>query len=160
MPAAVFSLFYLPIIRLTEHFKYLNSGGFIGKAGFIKNIFNEYPIFSTVFDGKYSWSNQYYWTYVYLQNLNNVKIDYQCELFYTTAMQSKNLFEFNLQLKNKLNEKKLFNIEKNRLDKEISIHNKRITNLLTKTHPCHLHCPGPASKLLFNEGYFNGIKVN
>jgi hypothetical protein len=138
-------------------FKYLNAGAFIGTAGFIKSMYKHYPPLSFNYN-KYVWSNQYYWHNVYLQNLSgDIKLDHACELFYNTALTDEKLSTW-LDNSDAENINMLVASEKDRLSQEISFYDNRIEYLLTKTHPCHLHFPGPISKILMTENYFESVK--
>jgi|GEM_PF-1657282 len=67
----------------TSPFRYLNSGGFIGKAGFIKSCLDEHLETDSI--AKYPWSNQIYWTERYLKNKDKIALDTGCEIFCTLA---------------------------------------------------------------------------
>jgi hypothetical protein len=61
-------------------YKYLNSGGFIGKAGFIKELLNDNSFFA---DEKFEYSNQYLWAHLYLRGDKEIGLDSKCNLFCT-----------------------------------------------------------------------------
>ncbi len=64
-------------------FRYLNSGGYIGEAGYIrKKITDNFQSPSTL---KYFWSNQIYWTEIFLRNMNEIGVDTTNEIFCTLA---------------------------------------------------------------------------
>jgi hypothetical protein len=140
------------------HFNYLNSGGFIGQAGYLKEIYKKYPIFETANDPRFLWSNQYYWNTLYQMEYNKIKIDHHCQIFYNTAIP---LEDFALH-KEQLKDEKMFNdivrAEQDRLDKEIQFKNGRIESKITNSLPCHIHFPGIISKQLMNRGYFDSLK--
>ncbi len=142
----------------TSHFKYLNSGGFIGKAGYLKKIYRDYPIFTTAYDEPYTWSNQYYWNYVFIQEHKSIKLDYNCDIFFNTAIQFDDMNVFKNKLQSGMERTVMYNSEKLRLNDEISFINGRIKSNITNTLPCHIHFPGPISKLLMEDGYFNEIR--
>jgi hypothetical protein len=142
---------------ISTHFRYLNSGGFMGKAGFIKEIYNKYPIFDPVFDSEFNWSNQYYWHHVFIKESSNIKLDHHCELFYNTAIWYDNINDFRTRLRSSNEKQVMYQAEKLRLDNEIIFANGRIKSNITQTLPCHIHFPGPISKMLMEEGYFQAI---
>lgn len=77
--------------------KYLNGGGFIGESKVILELMNEYvepPVesFAKIKDiqiegmkinGYYRWSNQYYWSLVYLKHQDVISLDNNCEIFFS-----------------------------------------------------------------------------
>ncbi|CAM3926698.1 glycosyltransferase domain-containing protein [Mucilaginibacter galii] len=140
------------------HFKYVNSGGFIGQAKFIKEIYNKYPIFTTADNPSYLWSNQYYWNTIFKTESELIRIDHNCEIFYNTAIYLQD-FAFHKQ---QLNDPKAVEIlvraEKERLQKDISIMHGRVKSNITNTFPCHIHFPGTISKSLMHSGYFDDLK--
>jgi hypothetical protein len=141
----------------SHHFKYLNCGGFIGKAGFLKSLYKMYPVGSFAI-GDYNRSNQYFWHHVYLQNQELIKIDHQCELFFNSSTQMDKVKGEGIKLTPSVLSE-LFNDEKTRLDREITFYKNRIKCNMTKTFPCHLHLPGPVSKMLMARNYFDAIKI-
>jgi len=144
--------------RSDIHFKYLNAGAFIGTAGFIKSVYKRYPPLSFRWD-EYRWSNQYFWHIVYLQNQPDIKLDHHCELFYNTAMPVEKLSAW-IGHSDAENKTMLVASEKDRLSQEILFYKNRIEYLVTNSHPCHLHFPGPISKILMTGDYFKSIKFN
>lgn len=141
-----------------HHFKYLNSGGFIGVAGFIKDIYKKYPSVSFGLNPEYRWSNQYFWHQVYFKNRDLIKIDHRCEIFFNTSpvfesMKGMDLKPGSPQIQARIAKEKL------RLNEEITFLNDRIKSEITGTFPCHVHFPGPISKVLMNSNYFDSIKA-
>jgi hypothetical protein len=143
--------------KTTSPFKYLNSGGFIGKAGYIKKLYQDYPIFSTVYDEPYTWSNQHYWNHVFIKESETIRLDYNCDIFYNTAIKLDDINDFKRKLKS--NEaKEMYDAEKRRLDDEIAFVGGRIESKIVQTLPCHIHFPGPIAKMLMDSAYFEAIK--
>jgi hypothetical protein len=77
-------------------FRFLNSGGYIGPVSIILKLLKTFKVppseilsskynFSIKFvencDKRYSWSNQYYWTLIYLSQENSIALDKNSELF-------------------------------------------------------------------------------
>jgi len=141
------------------HFKYLNSGGFIGNAGFIKQLYQKYPIFDASYNPRFFWSNQYYWNTVYKAEWPKIKLDHYGEIFYNTAISVTHIDELNRQLADPAEVSVMFDREKFRLDQEICFSDGRVKSYLTDSLPCHIHFPGTISKLLMEEGYFDVLKA-
>lgn len=139
-------------------FKYLNSGGFIGKAGFIKSIYNKYPIFETANNPAFLWSNQYYWNTIYKLERSDIAIDHNCEIFYNTAIPLEDFALHKQQLREPGVVDSLINEEQDRLNLEMLFTNGRVKSNITGSLPCHIHFPGIISKHLMNKGYFDDIK--
>lgn len=136
--------------------RFLNSGGFIGKAGFIKEIYKTYPIFSTAI-GSFNWSNQYYWHHIYLMESKFIKLDWNCDIFYNSTTIIENMDEFKRSISSSIDQEIVYDLDKKRLDTEIIFDNNRIKVINTNSTPCHIHLPGPISKMLLNRGYFSSI---
>jgi hypothetical protein len=79
-------------------YKYLNGGGFIGYAGTIKSMLmkyrkvpsEKYPLIKKLnkkeninLDRSLEWSNQYYWTLIYLSEQKLIGLDKHCKIFRT-----------------------------------------------------------------------------
>jgi hypothetical protein len=154
-------------------FRFLNGGGFIGKAGYIINKINEeLKTKSTI---KYSWSNQIYWTEQYLRNLEEIGIDSQCEIFCTMVsdidddigkmfLNIRNNTKTKASLKNcnknadlhqkgdlergKYDKQKYYEQKKIWFNENFIVKNNRILNLTTNSYPCHIHFNGESNVLL------------
>lgn len=140
------------------HFRYLNSGGFIGKAGFIKSIYKKYPIFETADNPAFIWSNQYYWNTIYKLESKNIKIDHNCEIFYNTAIPLEDFSLHKKQLREPGKIDSIVNEEQDRLNLEMLFTDGRVKSNITGSLPCHIHFPGIISKHLMSKGYFDDIK--
>ena len=140
------------------YFRYLNSGGFMGEAGFIKSLYKKYPVFNTANHPNYEWSNQYYWHYVYLKEHKYITIDHNAEIFYNFASPLDNIDAFNKRLRDPVKVEEMVKVEKQRIDNEIEFFNGRIKSNITYSTPCHVHLPNPVSKLLMKYGYLDRIK--
>jgi hypothetical protein len=139
-------------------FKYLNSGGFIGVAGYLVELYRKYPSFFVDFNPKFNGSNQYYWHNIYLQNVDKIKLDHDCRIFYNTSTLWEKIIKLNFKVKENTQVEQLFLEEKKRLGQEIEFVGNRIKNTLTGTFPCHLHFPGPIPKMLMQDQYFSPIR--
>ena len=127
-------------------FKYLCSGGFIGKAGYIRMKIEEQ--LETPSIKEYAFSNQIYWTEHFLRDQKNIRLDTECQIFLALSSEIDMLYikkaeneeNFNKYLKQKVNWfNKYFTFKKN-----------RIYIKGTKTMPCHIHTNG-LSKLIAKE---------
>ena len=125
-------------------YRYLNCGGFIGKAGAIKAFL--YTEISAPGEG-FPWSNQYIWTQKYLQDTGKLKLDSQCDLFCTffTAIAGYPTPE------DAMNHPEAYT----RLYSEWFYHHfvireGRIFNKLTGTWPCNVHFNGVSTIFLDN----------
>lgn len=153
-------------------YPYLNSGGFIGYAGSIVRMYETYGespsqyslweyckwSIESVVNGRfinpdeaYSWSNQYYWTWVYLQNTDLISIDTSGDLFrtFSTEMDILNMF-LKVGKDSELKEK-LLSKEKTRLIIALQAILRQ-----TNTNSCHsvshLHLNGPICKKILYDG--------
>lgn len=126
-------------------FMYLNSGGFIGKAGLIKQMLEE----NDNEDENYSYSNQYVWSKCYLKNKHRMKLDTNCEIFCTFYNDIGNEY-----ISSDLD--KVYELKNRWFEDNFSIENYRIYNKITNTYPCQAHFNG-YSKLLLDERVFNMV---
>lgn len=156
---------YYPISAVGP-LRFLNSGGFIGKAGSIRSILEKYhtsPSCHSIVDHirwiyqslkkknildpyvKYKWSNQFYWHQVFLKNQSKINIDTEGEIFYSlSALSKQNLYD-----KNSDDE---FEVLKDRVLNELQKKENRIFTPLTQKLPCHVHFNGQKVKeLMKNE---------
>jgi len=76
-------------------FPYLNSGGFIGTAGRVLDLYEKYPAPPSArfdllerlrahgydADRRFSWSDQYYWTLIHLLERDTIGLDHRASLF-------------------------------------------------------------------------------
>jgi hypothetical protein len=142
MPDARLALKY-PSVK--SPFKYLNSGGFIGKAWYIRRRLEDN--LETESTTKFKWSNQVYWAEQYLKNPSEIGLDVGCDIFGTFASDADVGIVEIIRSKEfdriKYNEAKLKWFEET-----FRIENGRIFVIPTRSKPCHLHFPGPTSVLL------------
>ena len=158
-----------PGLKFLYHKKYpmignsfLNSGGFIGKAARIKELLKKYskpPSYNfrelkeiRTMDGlhldeMYGWSNQYYWTLVFLSEPDLISIDYENYIFITLGTPL-NALTKNAEDYAKLGKRaKVYSEEVERLENTFA--NTNWGNL------AHLHFNGPIVKPIFKEMYGN-----
>jgi len=120
-------------------YNFLNSGGFIGKAGLIKNLLNE----NIIDIEKFPWSNQYVWTKRYLNNTDKILLDKYCEIFCTLYTPVGEEFYHT-------DSEKSFNYKRKWFDTNILISKNRFQNKITGTWPCQAHFNGSAKMFLDN----------
>lgn len=166
-PSPLIAVMYAPG---NYHFKYLNSGGFIGRAGYLKYLLKAYPVppvrecFIKKFDEhlyeevadditamneEYQWSNQYYWHWLYLSHPSEIKIDHNCEIFYTLSTY--------IEILDNVRENLLFRFELERIKGELCTEQDRIIANVTNTVPCHLHFNGSIGKKILSLESFKPI---
>jgi hypothetical protein len=118
---------------------YLNCGGFMGKAGLIKQMIedNDYDV------ENYSWSNQYSWAKRYFKNTDKIQLDYYNEIFCTlgSAAGEQEFFNHNWH--------EAFSLKNAWFAKNFTMEGYRLYNKTTQNYPCHLHFNGAAKHLLF-----------
>jgi hypothetical protein len=123
-------------------YRYLNCGGFIGKAGAIKEFLQRgMPDPGSDHD----WSNQYIWTLKYLHDTGQLKLDTHCEVFctfYTLIRQ----FPTPDDAVN--NREAYIKIYSKWFHENFIVKDARIYNKLTGTWPCNAHFNGVSSLFL------------
>jgi hypothetical protein len=119
-------------------YKYLNSGGFMGEVGLIKEMLedNDFDL------EKFKKSNQYVWTKRYLRHQDKIIIDSNCDIFCTFSPQS----DRDLEL---INDPEIYfsGLEK-WFALNFSINRNRIFNKISNTWPCQAHFNGFSKWLL------------
>lgn len=131
--------------QVSGPYKYLNSGGFIGRAGLIKELL----IDDKVDMENFKHSNQYIWMQRYLNNTNKITLDTACEIFVTFTPQIAPLYSSD-------NSKEYFASMGEWFHNNFVIKNGRIFNTISKTWACHAHFNG-FSKGLMNKHVANMI---
>ena len=179
-PSAALEQQYKPTSYANQ---YLNSGGLIGRAGDLLTVLERYPsapshysLYQTLywkltywFTGKqhnpdkiFAWSNQYYWTCIYLHNADDIHLDYHCEIFlalFTPANALKTVYNQKLSsgMKADFEHDMYLHQEQVAIESKIILENDRIKSTATGTYPCHLHFNGPIPKRLMNTPYFQQL---
>ena len=136
------------ILDESTPYNYLNSGGFIGKAWLIRELLQEQLEDNPAF----YWSNQYLWTKRYLKNINRIKLDTHCSIFftlYTPKGEEHYPHNKNESLKHK----------NDWFEKYVHIESRRIQNLITGSWPCQAHFNGSA-KMLLDDRILNMVYSN
>jgi len=154
-PESALSLEY-PLISKDNHFRYLNSGGFIGRCGDFINLIKKYYFGDRIELRKHLWSNQYVWNQIYLNEKSVIKIDSSSEIFYTLCSQ----IDVSKSYVNDYTTKVLIlDGERTRLSNEMQFDNGRFKSSITNSFPCHLHFNSPAVKDLMKTDFFIELEV-
>jgi len=140
-----------------KHFKYLNAGAMIGYAKNIKEMFEvifEYDYNSL--DPRTTCDQGFIGKY-FIENPGKIKLDYDCEIFWTD-------FDFSYPdsygpFRGRRRLRELFKNEEYLLDKLNSVikHN-RMYNKITNSYPCIFHAAGQGARML--DALINLIKNN
>lgn len=125
-------------------YKYLNSGGFIGKAGLVKEFLSD----SSYRSDKFERSNQYLWTKIFLKNQSIISLDTSCAIF---SSFSPEIGTAHLPKQNDNNYYEYYHFMRNWFQDNFLIENARIFNKTTKTWPCHAHFNGDSKVLMDND---------
>jgi hypothetical protein len=121
-------------------YKYLNSGGYIGKVGAIKEFLND-PSFTS---DKFEKSNQYLWAQVFLNNQHRIGIDTDCKIFCSFSPEAGTAY-----LPKENNDYyDYYKFMSQWFNEQFSIEQSRIFNKTTQTWPCHAHFNGDAKVLM------------
>jgi hypothetical protein len=138
-PYVTFSYLYNEKIK----FKYLNSGGYIGRVKDILYALNELEKIDDKcplgVDKIFSWSNQFHWMKLQLYSKLPIKLDSECSIFQTFVNDLS--FKPNPDL-NQFEKDKQINNEVNRVWSDFEIVENRLKNIITDNNPCHLHFNG------------------
>lgn len=127
-------------------FKYLNSGGFIGKVGLIKEMLNDNDYIN------FPNSNQYVWIKRYLKHPDKIELDRNCEIFSVLFTE---VGEEYLNTNNR-DSLKAYNLKEEWFNENFLIEGHRFFNRITKSWSCHAHFNG-TSRFLLNEKIFNMV---
>lgn len=154
---------------------YLNCGGFIGRSDVILELLEKHPAAPSTYSAKqkrewaqehsrtgklsdpdviFQWSNQYYWTHVFLQNQDRIALDHECSLFLTLSTSVDALREVYARPLPAEGIRRLSNEERQRMNLEFHFSADRLVRTSTGASPCHVHFNGPVAKDLASTGYF------
>ena len=128
--------------------RYLNSGGFIGKAGAIRDALEQvvgmFPAW------KKRKSNQYRWSNFYLDNPGTIVLDTECRIFYCAAIPGAELraSPWGSNYKKLLPEYRYREYITERILDEIRIEYARVYYRQTGNRPCHIHLNGPTAQTM------------
>lgn len=125
----------------TSIFRYLNSGGFIGKAGIIKKILKD----DLGQDKNFEKSNQYTWTKRLFRYPDIIGLDTTCEIFQTFSPE---IGEQYWPPQHKNNTVPYYRCMKEWFATNFKIENGRLFSIISGTWPCHAHFNGPSKYIL------------
>jgi hypothetical protein len=136
-------------------FRYLNSGGFMGRAGDLIDLFRRIDHIDTAHkfhvDAMFDWSNQYRWMKAFLFTEELIGLDHSCEIFQTFASDLSIYNEIRLTP----NEDDKVLLKENNIKSVLAdfIINDRLINKNTNSTPSHLHFNG----LFFKNHMFSEV---
>lgn len=128
-------------------YRYLNSGGFIGRAGVIRQLLTDV----VPFDDEFQKSNQYLWAKRFFANGDLIALDTECEIFHTFSPE---VADRHKPLA--VNRAAHYSCMKNWFMTNFTIENGRIFSKLSGTWPCHAHFNG-SSKIIMDYDVTNMV---
>ena len=135
------------LVNNNSPYRFLNSGGFIGRADAIREFLNDKD-----YDLKdYPNSNQYLWTKRYIRHSDKISIDFNCEIFCTFSTELGNAFP---PTNDEATQVYYYEFIKSWFCENFIIIDNRIINKTTGTRPCHAHFNGH-SKYLMDDDIIN-----
>lgn len=160
----------------SAQFPYLNSGGFIGPAGLLASLMsvtdsllllygslrlNHFyrTLRRTLHDIKqnreFAWSNQYYWTKVFMAHQQLVSLDYHAKLFLTLS----NGLSVEEQTQYAVSGKyaPIYHQETLRLQSQCTKRDGRFLCLPANSAPAHIHFNGPVMKQIAYDGHLDDL---
>lgn len=123
-------------------YKYLNSGGFIGRAGVIKQMLSQSM---KECESEFPFSNQYLWTLKFLKFRNVISLDTACNVFCTFSPE---MGENNLVETDKESYNKYVSDKKQWFNENFLIRDNRIISNISKTRPSSVHFNGKSKCLI------------
>jgi hypothetical protein len=131
-------------------YRFLNSGGFIGKVGTIRDLLDQ-KVYGE--ENQFKKSNQYGWTKKYFKNPDKIGLDTGCKIFQTFSPEIGKSYlpggVYQDQIPYNMFMKRWFN-------SNYLIQNNRIYSKISETLPCQAHFNG-ASKCLIDYDIINMI---
>lgn len=124
--------------RVDSPYRYLNSGGFMGRAGFIKDLLKDKELELE----KFKRSNQYLWSQRYFKSADKITLDTRCEIFLTFTPPETFFFAVNTP--------EYFSSLDEWFQRNFSINGSRIFNKITRNIGCHAHFNGFSKALMIN----------
>ncbi len=128
----------------SSNYKYLNSGGFIGKVGLIKELLSDRCFTSD----KFQKSNQYLWAKMFLENQNIIGLDTSCDIFCTFSPEIGAAY---LPKEGNNDYYNYYVFMHEWFRDNFQIDKSRIFNKTSKTWPCHAHFNGDSKVLIDND---------
>ncbi|WP_422083631.1 glycosyltransferase domain-containing protein [Ulvibacterium sp.] len=146
--------------KIDSETRFLNSGAFMGRVSHILKLLNRYnepaskvltnkykvaPKVVEVYDKKYFWSNQYYWTLLYFTHENSIKLDNDSELFLTLGTPLPYFRKYKKDFANLGAKSDIYITELKRVI--------AIFNTMKPYTKCHVHFNNPVLKAVFKDLY-------
>lgn len=125
----------------TGPYRYLNSGGFIGRAGTISSMISK--LFFD--DPNFEKSNQYTWSQAYFSNRPNIALDHQCSIFCTFSPEIGRDF---LPPPGERDYGRYYRHMRMWFTNSFEISGGRLRVKQTGSRPCHLHFNGDSKVLI------------
>lgn len=152
---------YYPTQSQPVPYPYLNSGGYIGRAGVITELLQKYEHVSItdlktlcdhqalqgISEQQYAWSNQYYWTLVYLSQAEVISIDTHASLFLTLGPSYDVLKEHLKDFATRGVQSSIYLSERSRLEDVLNF---------KEAMPSHIHFNGPFAKQIVKDKFVEG----
>lgn len=129
---------------VSSPYRFLNSGGFIGRSAVIKGFLDD----GSGFSDKFPYSNQYVWARRFLKEPDRIGLDTSCELFCTFSPE---VGKHCLPGKGNHDHLPYYRYMKDWFATNFHISGGRIYNRLTATWPCQAHFNGNAKLLMDND---------
>ncbi|MBL0743045.1 glycosyltransferase domain-containing protein [Chryseolinea lacunae] len=126
-------------------YRYLNSGGFIGRAGLIKDFLSDNL---ADHEDNFQFSNQYLWTIRYLNNQDLISLDSACEIFCTFSPE---IGEDRLVEGDKVSYQQYKDSKQEWFTKNFMVSRGRLYSKISRTFPCNVHFNGKSKCLINNE---------
>jgi hypothetical protein len=125
-------------------YKYLNSGGFIGKSGLIREFLDDesYDLYN------FRKSNQYLWAKRYLKYPDKIGLDTSCEIFQTFSPEVGNAHLPKGTSANVSEFIPYYKCMKQWFGSNFQIQDGRLFSSITQTWPCHAHFNGYSKWLI------------
>jgi hypothetical protein len=144
------SLFAEKYPKVEGPYKYVNSGGFIGRIEQIVQLLDDIEninLWAEDFDEKiFEWSNQYLWTWAYLKQRQHITLDTNCVLFQCFSVDT-TTSQQQLSLVNQKRQIKSFTIKKmDEILENFTVKKDEVYNKITQSYPIHLHFNTPITK--------------
>jgi len=133
--------------------KFLNAGGFIGRAGDLKQILKKYRTIQTE---KFPKSDQYRWHLMYLMNPDSLVLDQNSKIFIcmATSQDKGNWKDYGEARSKEEYRSGVFN----KLRAEFTVKSSRLVMTQSGKKPCHIHFNGRITRLFMSNDFFIPLK--
>jgi hypothetical protein len=149
-------------------FRFLNTGGFIGTAGALRDLIHETqrlrsaershppdgdaPRAETMRADRYPWSNQYLWHLTYLRDPSRIALDYYTALFLSLGTDLETRRREVMPGTTAIETSPLYRSERERIARECEVVDGRIVHRDTCQSPIQLHFNGSIPKRVIFDG--------